>query len=169
MLKKAFVAGFLLAIIMVPMGCSPDGYNRSGFSMVKYDILKEYDPVEVRVIGLTQIVDSEFNPQRATLKAYIDLMDSFGCRVKAPGKLRIELYEYLPRSANNKGRRLMAWPDVELTDAPLNNSHWKDYLRAYQVDMTMVSRPLRGSSYILHTTFITLRGKHLTSDFRLKY
>ena len=76
---------------------------------------------------------------------------------------RFELFQRLQRSADPKGKRLIVWPDIDLTDPAANNNLWQDFLRAY-----LFSLPLQKASAdncILHVTVICPSGKRLTADF----
>jgi hypothetical protein len=95
------------------------------------------------------------------------LLDSFDCQIKTPGIFRFELYKYVRRSAEPKGKRIAIWPDIDLTGTTENNNYWRDFLRAYEFNLDFV--PKRNQSYILQATCLCPNGKHLSADFVLKY
>ena len=68
---------------------------------------------------------------------YAALRDSFGSCLKAPGVFRFELYEYVQYSSEPKGKRIIIWPDIDLTDAAENNEYWNDFLRAYEFSLDL--------------------------------
>ena len=99
----------------------------------------------------------------STITAYVCLLDAFDSQIKAPVVFRFELFQRLQRSADPKGKRLIVWPDIDLTDPAVNNNLWQDFLRAY-----LFSLPLQKSSAencILHVTCICPSGKRLNADF----
>jgi hypothetical protein len=86
--------------------------------------------------------------------------------MKAPGSLRFELYEYIPRSAQSKGPRLTLWPDIDLTDPAQNNKYWRDFLRAYE--FTLDTQAGRDKAYILEVTCLCPDGRRLSGEYVLK-
>lgn len=133
-----------------------------------------YNPVKIEVTPLTEFVGASVAEGTSDdshivgshINIYVSLLDSFGCQMKSPGVFRFEIYEYVQRSAEPKGRRIAIWPDTELIDAAENNKHWQDFLRAYQFNLPF--EPTDSQSYILQVTFLCPTGKRLTSEFALK-
>lgn len=133
------------------------------------DVLGAYVASEVRIVGLTEITPVSAGPWQGKLKIYVDLVDSFGCRVKSPGLFRFELYEFVPRSSQPKGKRIFFPPDIDLTDATENNNHWRDFLRAYQFELDLNFSPRPDESFVLEVTFTTPQGRRLRDTFQLRY
>ncbi|MBN1126126.1 MAG: hypothetical protein JXA82_14050 [Sedimentisphaerales bacterium] len=131
------------------------------------DVSQGYLPTHIRIMGLTGFKHGEYGADTAALEVYIDMLDHFDCRIKAPGIFRLELYEYVPRSSNPRGKRIMIWDDIDLTDAGANNEFWRDFLRCYQFNLPIVNMPPSADPYILEATCITLEGKQLTTMFHL--
>ena len=122
-----------------------------------------FAPVKIKIIGLTEFVDA------SNLKIYVDLIDSSGSRVKSPVVLRFELYEYVPRSADSKGRRIFLWPDIDLTSVEVNNAHWRDFLRAYEFDMKVDFELDEKQTYILQGLCRTSSGSRLDTAKQLTF
>jgi len=101
-----------------------------------------------------------------TLNAYVGLLDAFGCQIKAPGVLRFELYQYVPRSAEPKGQRLAIWPDIDLTHPATNNRYWLDFLRAYEFKLDAPAG--LNETYVLEATCMCPDGRRLTATFPLR-
>jgi len=120
-----------------------------------------FGAARIRVIGLTRLASSP-DSNGAVLTACIDVLDSYDSHIKAPGTFRFELYEYVPRSSEPRGRRLMIWPDLDLTDPAANNEYWQDYLRTYQFALDLDCTPVAESTYTLEVTCITPAGRRLT-------
>ncbi len=74
-----------------------------------------FGPARINILPLSEITGAAGIGQDAKLSVYVALLDAFGSPVKAPCTLRFELYEYVRRSAQAKGQRLMIWPDIDLT------------------------------------------------------
>ena len=130
------------------------------------NVLNNYSafaPVKIKITGLTEFVDA------SNLKIYVDLIDSFDSRVKSPVVLRFELYEYVRRSAEPKGRRIFLWPDIDLTSAEVNNAHWRDFLRAYEFNMKVDFELDRKQTYILQGLCRTSSGSRLDTAKQLTF
>ena len=140
--------------------------TRSGKSL---STLSSFAASRVGVMGLTEIVKDTDRPGKAKLKAYVDLHDSSGVRIKNPGTFRFELYEFVPRSSDPTGKRLAVWPDINLEDAQENNRYWRDFLRTYQFELDMALTPKSNTSYVLQVTFSTPLGKRLSDNYQIKY
>jgi len=124
-----------------------------------------YVPVKIDIMPLTEIVSS--GDTQSQINIYVSLIDPFGSQIKSPGIFRFELYEYIQRSAESKGKRAIIWPDVDLTDPVKNNDSWRDFLRAY-----VFSLPCEKSisqDYILQVTCLCPNGKRLSSEFTLRH
>jgi len=129
--------------------------------------LCEYEPSGIHVIGLTSI---ERNPQKnnsSLISIYVSLMDSFDCSIKSPGSFRFELYEYVPRSSQPKGKRLIVWPDIDLADKEENNRYWNDLIRAYNFKLNANINPNAPKNYALQATCMTGGGKRVSEIFIL--
>ena len=119
----------------------------------------------IQILPLTELADSG---QGAILSVYLALLDAFGSQIKAPGILRFELYEYVPRSADPKGQRIGIWSgvDLDLTDPAKNNTYWRNFLRAYEFQLDVQADT--GETYILEATCMCPEGKRLSAEFTLK-
>lgn len=127
-----------------------------------------YVAERAHIIGLTSIGLDPDNRSSSVLSAYVSLEDQFDSSVKAPAVFRFELYEYVPRSSQPKGKRLYLSPEFDLSDAVVNNEYWKDFLRTYNfsLDVNINSSPSR--IFILQVTCVTPAGKRLTDFIELE-
>ncbi len=169
MLKIAVVVIFAVAGLICSTGCEPDSSAGRVSAGSRGDVLGAYVASEVRIVGLTEITPVSAGPWQGKLKIYVDLVDNFGCRVKSPGLFRFELYEFVPRSSQPKGKRIFFPPDIDLTDATENNNHWRDFLRAYQFELDLNFSPRPDESFVLEVTFTTPQGRRLRDTFQLRY
>jgi len=124
-----------------------------------------FAPAKIYILPLTELPSSTPSSQAVALTAYIGLLDAFGCQVKAPGVLRFELYQYVPRSAAPKGQRLAIWPDIDLTHPATNNRYWRDFLRAYEFKLDAPAG--LNETYVLEATCMCPDGRRLTATFPL--
>jgi len=125
-----------------------------------------FAPARICILPLTELPSSTGSSQAVVLNAYIGLMDAFGCQIKAPGVLRFELYQYVPRSAAPKGQRLAIWPDIDLTHPATNNRYWRDFLRAYEFKLDAPAG--LSETYVLEATLMCPDGRRLTATFPLR-
>jgi hypothetical protein len=169
-IAAAILQIFFLVSLLVYTGCEPprtgtkppaqidkatDTHSHSG-----------YAPAKVDVMPLTKFILTPETGDSPKLRIYVSLLDSFNCQMKSPGVFRFELYEWILRSPEPKGRRIIIWPDIDLTDADKNNQYWKDFLRAYEFNLD--AEPKADKSYILQATFLTPDGRRLLAEFNFK-
>jgi hypothetical protein len=138
-----------------------------------------FTPVKIGILPLTELSSPSDASQSGKLSVFVTLLDAFGSQMKAPGVLRFELYEYVPRSAQAKGQRLTLWPTVDLTSPAQNNRYWRDFLRAYEFVLDTGSptqnsalggptQAGRDKTYILEVTCMYPDGRRLSSEYVLK-
>ncbi len=162
---------FLMCLVLSGHGCE------SGPSVVswpsaddgggKQDFLCDfYGPAKIDIMPLTEVVCGGDSEEPSGIKVYVSLLDAFDCQIKGPGVFRFELYEYVQRSAEPKGKRVEIWPDIDLTEPSENNEYWQDFLRGYAFDLDFSRRGKR--SYILQVTCLCPNGKRLSAEFALK-
>jgi len=125
-----------------------------------------FAPARICILPLTELPSSTGSSQAVTLNAYVGLLDAFGCQIKAPGILRFELYQYVPRSAEPKGQRLAIWPDIDLTHPATNNRYWLDFLRAYEFKLDAPAG--LNETYVLEATCMCPDGRRLPATFPLR-
>ena len=125
-----------------------------------------YSPDKIDIIPLTEVVAGKEAEEGSKINVYVSLLDSFGCQIKSPAVFRFELYEHLQRSAELKGKRIIIWPDIDLTDAAENNRRWRDFLRAYEFNLDIDRQA--GTGFILQITCLCPDGKRLSTEFGLQ-
>ncbi len=160
-----YIAAFIFALPLVfTLGCETTPRVVKPNEAVKdVSVYNQYLPVKIDIIPLTEFVSSADDFQ---LQVFISLQDSFGSHLKAPAVFRFELYHYQQRSARRKGRRIIIWPDIDLTDSAKNSNYWQDFLRMYQFQLLLESKDIQAS--ILQVTAIVANGKRLTAEMLLK-
>lgn len=161
----------LLVLFSTNVGCEqPAGTDettaKKNIIIDKLSSYTRFAPSKIDIMPLTEFISPD-DTQKSRINIYVSLLDSFGSQIKSPGIFRFELYEYIQRSAESKGKRAIIWPDVDLTDPVKNNKSWRDFLRAY-----VFSLPCEKSinqDYILQATCLCPNGKRLSSEFTLKH
>lgn len=124
-----------------------------------------YAAVKVDVLPLTELVGGGEETTAPAVKVYVSLLDAFDCQIKSPAVFRFELYKKLERSAEPKGKRVIIWPDIDLTDPAENNGYWRDFLRAYEFNLDFEAAGR--ASYILQVTCLCPDGRRLSAEFAL--
>jgi hypothetical protein len=163
--KVIFVAVFLFY-----NGCSgpPSESGQLNLPFMQSDaaLYARYGPARIDILPITTINPTTSSAGDYTIDIYVCLLDSFDSQIKAPATFRFELFQQVQRSNEPKGKRILIWPDINLTDSVMNNNHWQDFLRAY-----LFSLPLERSASetaILQVTCISPSGKRLTADFPIR-
>ena len=158
---------FFFSLLLVVGGC--ESVPGTAGLLSKNDRLSaytHYSPVKIDIMPLTEFICVDDDEEASKIKVYVGLLDAFDCQIKTPGVFRFELYEYIPRSAEPKGRRIIIWPDIDLTDTVKNNKNWRDFLRAYEFHLDF--EPASNQNYILQVTCLCPNGKRLSEEFCLK-
>lgn len=161
---------FILCSLLVDAGCEPES---TGESLAKADnalnvsAYTHYAPVTIKVMPLTEFTSASDGQGQSKINVYVSLLNSFGCQVKSPGIFRFELYERVLRSGEPKGRRIVIWPSIDLTEMAENNNYWRDFLRAYEFGLDF--EPQRNQTYILQVTCLCPNGKRLLDEFALRF
>jgi len=168
-MKTPVIIGKLVFLFLLSSqtGCEPAALAPSNNCSNLLAIYAPYAPVKIDIMPLTEVVFANGAQGASQLKVYVSLVDSFDCQRKTPGMFRLELYEYVQRSADPKGRRVVVWPDIDLTDAAKNNEYWRDFFRAYEFNLDFTAQ--RKQSYILQVTCFCPNGKRLSNDFLLEH
>ena len=160
----------ILCLFLILTGCQPASRPPQIPTPVKKDhdlssFYARFAPTKIDILPLTELVASG-SVQRARLNLYVSLLDAFGSQIISPGIFRIELYEYVQRSADPKGKRIAIWEDIDLTDPVTNNGSWNNFLRTYQFDLPL--EQAGNQNYILQVTCLCPNGSRLTSHFTLR-
>ena len=124
----------------------------------------QFAPEKIDIMPLTELVRAA-DTQKAQINLYIRLLDKYNSQIKAPGIFRFELYEHVQRSSEPKGKRIVLWPDIDLSNPADNNKYWRDFLRAYEFNLSADTTP--NPNYILEVTCLCSRGRRLTDEFIL--
>lgn len=124
-----------------------------------------FSPTAITILPLTELSPPS-GDQGWRLNVFVSLADAFGSQMKAPGTFRIELYDYVQRSAEPRGQRIAIWPDIDLTSATENQKYWRDFLRAYEFMVPAQVSPEK--TYVLEVTCIIPAGRRLSAEWMLR-
>ena len=124
-----------------------------------------FSPAGITILPLTELTrPTDGQGQRLTV--YVALVDAFGSQMKAPGTFRIELYDYVQRSADPKGQRIAIWPDIDLTGSAENHRYWRDFLRAYE--FAVPAQIAADKTYVVEVTCLIPAGRRLSGRWTLR-
>ena len=133
----------------------------------RLSVYSHFAPAKINIMPLTEFI-SPGDARQANINLYVSLLDSFGSQIKSPCVFRFELYQKVQRSSEPKGRRVIIWPDIDLTDLVENDEYWRDFLRAYEFNLPFELRLGRtNQSYILQVTSLCPTGRRLSDEFVL--
>ena len=163
-LLTVFSSMFLILTVFLNVGCDSAAFIAGHANTFNSP---GYLPVRVRVCPLTEYKLFPNSDRSPRIRIFLNLYDAFGSQIKSPGVFRFELYEYVQRSADPKGRRINIWPDIDLKNADKNNEYWRDFLRAYEFDLDFEPQT-PAQSYVLQATCFCPNGKRLLAEYTLK-
>lgn len=161
---------FVLVLLLTYVGCEqpappPAVPIETNNHLDPSSLYALYVPVKIDIMPLTELVPAA-GTQEAAVNLYVSLLDAFGSQTKSPAVFRFELYEYVQRSAQPKGKRAVIWADVDLTDPAGNNRYWRDFLRAYEFNLPFEQSG--NQNYILQVTCLCPNGSRLSAELMLK-
>jgi hypothetical protein len=156
-----------VVLLLAEAGCGPTRTEFRPSADIRFNLLSAYAPVKIDIMPLTKFVGVGEDEETSTINVYVSLLDSFGCQGKSPGVFRFELYDHVERSADKKGRRIIIWQDIDLTNVVENNNYWRDFLRAYEFNLDF--EPQNNRSYVLQVTCLCPSGKRLLDEIVIKY
>ncbi len=155
-----------VVFLLVQAGCEQMPVSAGSSSKFDFSVYAAYAPAKIDILPLTEFISLKDVQEDSGLNVYVSLLDSFGSGKKSPGVFRFELYNYIQHSAEPKGKRVVIWPDIDLTDLTENNEYWRDFLRAYEFNLPFELAVDR--SHILQVTFLCPNAKRLSDEFLLK-
>lgn len=152
-----------LAVLFAAAGCEQAYIVPLSKANKVVSVYTSFSPKKIEFMPLTEVVNTEKMQRPPAIRAYISLLDEFGCKIKSPGVFRFELYQRLERSGDRKGRRVQIWPDIDLVEPQENAARWQDFLRAYLFDLGFM--PQSNQQYILQATFLSPSGGRISAEF----
>lgn len=153
----------LILFIILLSGCGLQ-------TMPDWTGVQDQDPSavkDIRISALTEFVQNPDQPGLMQVKAQVELMNAMDQSINKPGKWRFEFYEYVPRSSDPRGIRLLMWPDMDLSSPEENQKNWKDFLRGYEFYLPLEFFPER-KKYILEATYMADQRRY-HDIFKIQY
>lgn len=150
-----------MAVLAIGMAGCEESSDQAFIRAAGSGVLAEYSAEQIRLSGLTEMTRTGRGEKPARIEIYLDMLDRFNNRIKAPGQFRFELYEYIPRSSQPLGRQVAVWPEADLFEPEDNHRYWQDFLRLYKFVVDVEFRPPPGQMYVLQANCTTPAGKRL--------
>jgi len=154
----------LILTVFLNVGCDSTAFTTGS---VDPSNSPGYLPARVRICPLTEYNLFPNSDRFPRIRIFLSIYDAFGSQIKSPGVFRFELYEYVHRSADPKGKRITIWPDVDLRDPGKNNEYWRDFLRAYEYNLDFDPKT-PAQSYVLQATCFCPNGKRLSAEYTIR-
>jgi hypothetical protein len=158
------LSSWLLLTFLLAAGCSmstiPDWVDGSSQDPDKI--------VRLRISALTEFTQNPEQPGPMQIKAQVELLNGLEDSLNKPGKWRFELYEFVPRSSDPRGFRLLMWPEIDLNSPEENQIYWKDFLRGYEFYLPLEFVPEPKKKFILEATFMAEQRRY-NDLFKMQY
>ena len=161
--SRFFVCGVTLAGILAGCAATP----RASDDAVSLEALTLLMPSRIEIVEpFTRVksFDDDTTPDgiELLLRA-VNPLDNPGLNIV--GDVRVELYEYVPASADRKGKRLEHW-NIELSTTTQQRTYWNQLTQMYEfhlgIDYTVI--PL-SDKYVLLVTYHSPLGDRLTDEY----
>jgi len=138
--------------------------------MARQDMLALLMPCRIEIVEpFTRLrsFDADDTPDgiEVLLRA-VNSLDNPGLMIV--GSVRVELFEYVPASANQKGTRVEYWT-VDLSSVSQQRKHWNRLTQMYEFRLGVDRASIPGAGrYVLAVTYTTPLGEHLTDEYVLE-
>lgn len=126
--------------------------------------LWEPRPVSIRLLPSTRFV---FENGRPIMETGVEIFDDMGDTLKAPGRLRLELYLAGDTPGESVGRLLYSW-DVNLITLADQQQYYSSVIRGYRLRLGMEDLEPRRVPTVLRATFEQIDGTRLTAQSSIR-
>lgn len=126
-------------------------------------------PSRIQIVEpFTQVkaVDEEGRPNTVELLIQaVNSLDDPGLMIV--GRIRVELYEFMPASADERGRLLEHW-DVDLSTVKQQKLYWNQLTQMYEFQLGLDPEQIpRAPKYVLAVVYCSPLGGHLSDEYVL--
>jgi hypothetical protein len=159
---------FLVAFLALPGCATPPAANdqaaeRQALSMLLPDGIEIIEP-------FTRLGNFDDDPEPDGIEVMLQAVNPLDSPcLMLVGTVRVELYEFIPATADHKGRQLEFWT-VELTEPQHQAQYWNRVTQMYEfrlgIDSARVPPP--ADRYVLLVTYNSPLGSHVTDEFVLE-
>lgn len=123
-------------------------------------------PAEIEIVEpFTRVKSFDDDPTPDGVELWLQAVNSLGNKgLNLVGTVRAELYEYVPASAEHKGRRLEQW-QIELVNTQQQRTYFSHLTQMYEFRLTIdPSNVPAARQYVLTVTYNSPLGEHLTDE-----
>jgi len=143
---------------------------RSGEGGAEREMLALLMPSRIEIVEpFTRVKSFDDDATPDGIEVLLQSVNSLGNPgIMIAGQVRLELYEHLAGSADQKGRRLEQW-DVELVTARQQRMYWNTLTQMYEVRLGIdTSRIPVADKYVLTVVYTSPLGERLTDECLLR-
>ena len=156
-------------LLLLPVGClNPQEASDAQVSRTLHELLLPQRIEIVEPFTRVKSFDDDATPDgiELLLRA-VNALDNPGLMIA--GQVRIELYEYVPASAQSQGSLLENW-QVDLTTRSQQLAFWNQLTQMYQFRLAIdPARIPQARKFVLLVTYRSPDGETLTDEYVLQY
>jgi len=168
-MMRVFLISLPFAVVPFTIGCAAT--KTVSDPAARDRMLALLLPMKIEIVApFTRVKSFDDDSTPDGIELWLQAVNSLGnTGLNIVGSLRAELYEYVPASAEHKGRRLEQWK-IELATPADQRAYWSDLTRMYEFRLMIdpVTVP-KARQYVLAVTYTTPLGEHLTDECVLTY
>ena len=156
-------------MLITAVGCA--SRPRTTDDAARRDMLTLLMPSRIKIVEpFTRVKSFDDDPTPDGIELLLQAVNSLdNPGLMIAGQLRVELFEHIAGSADQKGRRLEHW-DIELATPAQQRRYWNQLTQMYEfrlaIDRTVM--PL-ADKYVLLVTYNSPLGEHLTDEGVVAY
>lgn len=127
-------------------------------------------PARVEIVQpFTRVQSFDDDPRPDGIELLVQAVDAMEDPSLMPGRLDAALYEYIPASADPKGRKLEHWV-MELTTPKQQRRYWNSMTQMYEFRLGIdPSRIPPAEKYVVAIVYTSPLGEHLSDECLLTY
>ncbi len=159
--------GLAGSIVLATLGCAAT--PKPGDEAARRKMLELLMPNRVEIVEPFTRIRSFDNDQTPDgIELLIRAVNSLGdSGLMIAGTVRAELFEHIPATANNQGKRLDFW-EIELTTIEQQRRFWNKVTQMYEFRLGIVKNEIpKAEKYVLVVTYLSPLGDQLTDSFIL--
>jgi hypothetical protein len=123
-------------------------------------------PSSIEIVGpFTRVSDFDDKPGPDGIEVVVRAVNPLGNPgVMIVGDVRAELYEFIPASAEHKGRRLEHW-DIALRTAEDQRRYWNRLTQMYEFRLGLnLEQLVLAERYVVFLTYNSPLGEHISAE-----
>jgi hypothetical protein len=156
-------------MLITAVGCA--SRPRATDDAARHDMLTLLMPSRIKIVEpFTRVKSFDGDPTPDGIELLLQAVNSLdNPGLMIAGQLRVELFEHIAGSADQKGRRLEHW-DIELATPAQQRRYWNQLTQMYEfrlgIDRSVMPQ---ADKYVLLVTYNSPLGEHLTDECVVAY